>query len=74
MVIKNPDQLSLEEIETRLIKSFLPDKLFIASQVSIPEKFLFFGGSFTNYDPCYHEFDSVELCWENPTHFRKNDL
>ena len=54
--------MTLGEIETRLIDAFLPDKLFIASQVSIPEKFLFLNGKFTEYDHCYHEFDSVEVC------------
>ena len=63
----NPNQLTLEEIETRLIESFLPDKLFIASQISIPEKFLFVDGKFTKFDHCYHKFDSVEICEENPT-------
>jgi len=62
VVFSNPEQLTLGEIETRLIDAFLPDKLFIASQVSIPEKFLFLNGKFTEYDHCYHEFDSVEVC------------
>ena len=67
VVFANPNQLTLEEIETRLIESFLPDKLFIASQISIPEKFLFADGKFTKFDHCYHEFDNVEFCQEYPT-------
>ena len=67
VVFANPNQLTLGEIEARLIESFLPDKLFMASQISIPEKFLFADGKFTKFDHCYHEFDSVEICEENPT-------
>ena len=39
VVFANPDQLTLDEIENRLSDAFLPDRLFIASQISIPEKF-----------------------------------
>ena len=67
VVFANPNQLTLREIETRLIESFLSDQLFIAHQISIPEKFLFANGEFTKFDHCYHEFDSVEICEENPT-------
>lgn len=62
VVFTNSEQLTLGEIETRLIDAFLPDKLFIASQVSILEKFLFLDGKFTEDDHCYHEFDGVEVC------------
>jgi hypothetical protein len=64
IVFENPKLVSLAEIEKRLIANFLPDKLFIASQVSIPEKFLFLDGKFTKSDHCYHEFDCVEICEE----------
>jgi len=67
VVFTNPEQLTLVEIETRLIKALLPDKLFVASQVSIPEKFLFLSGKFTKYDHCYYEFDCVEVCKEDST-------
>jgi hypothetical protein len=67
VIFTNPDQLSVEEIKSRLIGAFLPDNLFIASQISIPEKFLFLNGIFSRYDHCYHEFDEVELCQELPT-------
>jgi hypothetical protein len=53
--------------EARLVDTFLPDKLFIAHQIAIPEKFLFVSGKFTKFDHCYHEFDSVEICKEKPT-------
>ena len=28
---------------------------------------MFANGKFTKFDHCYHEFDSVEICKENPT-------
>ncbi len=67
VVFSNPEQLALNEIEAKLVGSFLPDKLFTASQISIPEKFLFANGQFTKYDHCYHEFDRVEVCEETFT-------
>jgi hypothetical protein len=62
VVFANPENLTLDEIDRRLVDAFLPDKLFIASQISIPEKFLFLDGKFSKYDHCYHEFDRVEIC------------
>ena len=41
VVFSNPEQLALNEIESKLVAAFLPDRLYIASQISIPEKFLF---------------------------------
>ena len=67
VIFSNPEQLTLGEIEPKLIDAFLPDKLFIASQISVPEKFLFAGGRFTKYDHCYHELECIEICQENPT-------
>jgi hypothetical protein len=64
IIFENPKHIPLAEIEKRLIDNFLPDKLFIASQISIPEKFLFLGGKFTKSDHCYHEFDCIETCEE----------
>jgi hypothetical protein len=64
IVFANPENFELKEITKKLTTSFLPDKLFIASQVSIPEKFLFLNGKFTKSDHCYHEFDCVETCEE----------
>jgi hypothetical protein len=67
VIFTNPDQLTLEEIEDRLVSAFLPDKLFVAHQISISEKFLFLERKFTKFDHCYHEFDSVEFCKEKST-------
>jgi hypothetical protein len=62
VVFANPENLALDEIDKTLVDAFLPDKLFVASQISIPEKFLFLDGKFTTDDHCYHEFDCVEVC------------
>lgn len=67
VIFENPDNLSLDEIDRSINSSFLPDKLFIANQISIPEKFLFVEGNFTEHDHCYHEFDYIESCKEQPT-------
>jgi hypothetical protein len=67
VVFANPENLATDGVNKRLVEAFLPDKLFIASQVSIPEKFLFLDGKFTKYDHCYHEFDCVEFCSELST-------
>ena len=66
VVFKNPDNLNVGEIEAKLLSVFLPDKLFIAGQVVVQEKFLFLDGKFTKCDHCYHEFDCVEACMMSP--------
>jgi hypothetical protein len=67
IVFSNPENLKLEEVSKKLTEYFLPDKLFIASQIAIPEKFLFLDGKFTKHDHCYHEFDCVEYCDDSST-------
>ncbi len=67
VVFSNPEQLTFDEVEKRFTAAFLPDTLFIASQISIPEKFLFLKGEVTKNDHCYHEFECVEVSQENPT-------
>ena len=66
VIFSNPENLPVIEVEVKLLNAFLPDKQFIASQISIPEKFLFADGKFTKYDHCYHEFDCVVFCQEPP--------
>ena len=66
VIFSNSDDLTLNEIELKLVSTFLPDKLFIAHQISIPEKFLFANGKFIKSDHCYHEFDNVETCKAKP--------
>jgi len=74
VIFPNSEQLTLDEINSRLIDAFLPDQLFIASQISVPEKFLFENGELTKYDHCFHEFDNVEICQEDPTDDLKRSI
>jgi hypothetical protein len=67
VIFANPDKLALDQIESRLVNAFLPDKLFIAHQISVPEKFLFLNMEFTKFDHCYHEFHIIEISEEKPT-------
>lgn len=67
VIFNNSEKLPISQIENRLVAAFLPDKQFIASQVSIPEAFLFLNEKPTKYDHCYHEFDHIELCNQEPT-------
>jgi len=67
IIFTNPNQLTLDEIEDRLVDAFLTDKLFITHQISIPEKFSSLSEKFTKFDHCYHEFDAIEICEEKPT-------
>jgi len=67
VIFDNPEQLSVDEIDQRLGSAFLSKKLFVAHQISLPEKFLFLDGKITRHDHCYHEFDSIEVCEEQAT-------
>lgn len=67
VIFSNYENLTVSEIAKELLDAFLPDKQFIADQVSAPEKFLFLNEKFTKDDHCYHEFDSIEICEEDPT-------
>lgn len=67
VIFLNSENFAINEIETKLLDALMPDKQFIADQVSVPEKFLFVNGKFTSDDHCYHEFDCVEICKEAPT-------
>ena len=59
VVFSNPDQLDNGSVESALRHAFLEDGLFIASQIRVPEVFLFAGGTFSSDDHCFHEFDRV---------------
>jgi hypothetical protein len=76
VVFSNPKEISPPNIEARLLRAFLPDSQFVASQIGIPEVFLFLASKMTTYDHCFHEFDSIEFCQETPTdvHNRSIDM
>jgi len=66
VVFANPDSLSVNDIGDSLRNNFLPDQLFIAHQIRIPQAFLFVEYSLTVEDHCFHEFYSVEITSEAP--------
>jgi hypothetical protein len=74
VVFNNQKEIDLSELENRLVAAFLPDKLFIANQIRVPEKFLFENSSFTKNDHCFHEFDCVETCRDNPTDILRRSI
>ncbi|RJQ47686.1 MAG: hypothetical protein C4538_04890 [Nitrospiraceae bacterium] len=67
IIFRNPDKLNLNEIEERLRGSFDCREFFIASQIYIPEVFLFIHDRFTEDDHFFHEFDAVEFTTEQTT-------
>jgi hypothetical protein len=66
VVFCNPERLSPSAIALELRQAFLPDGLFIAHQISLPEVFLYGNGNPTSDDHCFHEFDSVEMTSDSP--------
>ena len=60
VIFTNPYGLALSDINKHLLNSFRMDGLFIASQIRIPEVFLYLDGDITVDDHCFHEFVSVE--------------
>ncbi|HET7108197.1 MAG TPA: hypothetical protein VFI38_15395 [Candidatus Acidoferrum sp.] len=64
VVFSNPERLELEAVTKTLRDTFLPDGLFIARQVRLPEAFLFNEGVATSDDHCFHEFASAEITLE----------
>lgn len=66
VVFSNPEKLALEATTNALRDAFLPDGLFIASQVRVPEAFFSTKGEATSDDHCFHEFDAAEMTLEHP--------
>ena len=64
VIFDNPDESTLSYINTRLLNSFGMDRLFIASQIRIPDVFLYLDSDITIDDHCFHEFISVEITSE----------
>ena len=57
VIFSNREGLDIDLAAEKLRQAFLPDGLFIAGQVRVPEVFLYARGKFTDDDHCYHEFD-----------------
>jgi hypothetical protein len=66
IVFSGTDGLSIESATEGLRAAFLPDGLFVAHQVRIPEVFLAAEDQLTSDDHCFHEFDSVEATSDTP--------
>ena len=66
LIFRNPEGLPVNEIEQRLRKSFFQHDLFIASQIGVPDVFLYGANDATEDDISFHEFDSVELTDDAP--------
>lgn len=59
VIFSNREGLDTDLAAEKLRQAFLPDGLFIARQVRVPEVFLYARGKFTDDDHCYHEFDEL---------------
>jgi len=56
-----------------LQQAFMPDGLFIAHQIRIPEVQFYCDGELSPDDHCFHEFNSVELTGDAPNdHFERS--
>ena len=66
VVFSNPNRLALEAVTKTLRDAFLPDGLFIAHQVRLPEAFFSTEGDANSDDHCYHEFAAVEVTLDVP--------
>ena len=60
VIFSNRERISIEGALEKLKCAFLPDGLFVAHQVRVPEVFLAAESQLTEDDHCFHEFDSVE--------------
>jgi len=67
LVFSNPEKTHVDIIERTLRDAFLPDGLFIAHQIRLPEVFLSDEDHVTPDDHCFHEFDSIELTSDVPS-------
>jgi len=67
VIFSNAQCLSLEALEKALRERLLPDGLFIARQIRLPELFLFREYPITQDDHCFHEFNSIEVTGEPAT-------
>jgi hypothetical protein len=66
IVFFGDDGLSIESATKGLRAAFLPDGLFIAHQVRVPEVFLAAEDQLTPDDHCFHEFESAEATSDAP--------
>ena len=61
VIFSNPDGMKTGSVDKELRHLFSEEGLFIASQIRIPEAFLYSDGKFSSDDHCFHEFDTIRL-------------
>lgn len=61
VIFSNTGCQQAEFVSERLKRAFLEDGLFIASQIRLPETFLYAKGALSADDHCFHEFDAITL-------------
>jgi hypothetical protein len=66
VVFSNEDGVTTNAVTQNLHNAFLPDGLFVAHQVRIPEVFLWSDDQLDPDDHCFHEFASVEPTSDTP--------
>jgi hypothetical protein len=74
VVFSNPDRLTSDSIEKELRQAFLPDGLFIAGQVRVPDVFLYLDGPFSFDDHCYHELDKIQATTDEATDIHRRSI
>jgi hypothetical protein len=74
VVFSNKEALPVEGVNRSLRNAFLPDALFIARQIRVPEVFLTADYPLTPDDHCFHEFYSVEATADPPTDEHERSL
>jgi len=75
VVLRNPDNLMLSEIRTRLEAALWEKEFFIADQIRLSEAFLFLEGpSVDELDHCFHHLDAVEVASQEATDTYKRSV
>lgn len=64
VIFTNLGNINLTDINISLLNYFSNDRLFVASQIRIPEVFLYLKDNLTVDDHCFHEYMSVKFTTE----------
>ena len=67
IVFSNPENMSIQELDSILRQSFEREEFFMAHQLNIDELFFFNKIPATVDDHCYHEYYGMELTDEDVT-------
>jgi hypothetical protein len=75
VTFSNPEKAGTENLDYQLRRAMMIDSTFIASQIRVPDVFLFNTMRATEDDHCLHEFDSLEIGGERSNdHYRRSIL